>query len=126
MIRKCSVTGFFPRMRNLHDPPQIQCGIYLAPPQIQYGICMAPPRFPPPPQHFSNEHSLRTPVVLGMLRTTLTELSSSYIYICTQWQSKPNCCQGRHDIRKTTETILPSHCVILNTFYGHINADVIW
>ena len=62
MIRKCSVTGFFPRMRNLHHPPpQIQCGIYLAPPppQIQYGICMPPPPFSGPPQHFSNEHSLK-------------------------------------------------------------------
>ena len=42
---KCSITGFFPCMQNLQyppPPPQIQCGIYL----------------PPPPQHFSNEHSL--------------------------------------------------------------------
>ena len=40
--RKCSITGFFPRMRNLHDPPQ-----------IQYGICMPPPPvFRPPPTLF--------------------------------------------------------------------------
>ena len=61
MIRKCSVTGFFPRMRNLHDPPQIQCGIYLAPPKSNTEFaCPPPPRFPAPPQHFSNEHSLTT------------------------------------------------------------------
>ena len=54
MIRKCSVTGFFTRMRNLHDPPQIQCGIYLAPPKSNTEFAC------PPPQHFSNEHSHTT------------------------------------------------------------------
>ena len=55
MIRKCSVTGFFPRIWNLHDPPpppQIQCGIYLASPKSNTEFVS------PPPQHFSNEHFL--------------------------------------------------------------------
>ena len=53
MIRKCRVTGFFPRMRNLHDPPQIQCGIYLAPPPNPIrNLHAPPPHFPAPPNTF--------------------------------------------------------------------------
>ena len=38
-------------MRNLHDPPPKSNAEFAWPPP-------PPPRFPAPPQHFSNEHSL--------------------------------------------------------------------